>query len=131
MNCFSQSVCVVWHNTILHFLLHSYCVRHHTLDFSELIKTVAGDANEVRLVDGGLATSTILGTSSCVAVDASGNIYIAVSYNNRIRMVMKSTGIITTVAGTGYSGFSGDGGLATSATLYRPCGVDVDATGKM
>ena len=72
-----------------------------------------------------------LGTVFGVAVDASGNIYMAEAVNHRIRMVEKSTGIITTVAGTGTIGFSGDGGLAVSATFRYPYGVAVDATGNI
>jgi hypothetical protein len=60
-------------------------------------------------------------------VDTAGNIYIADYGNNRIRKVTASTGIITTVAGNGTSGYSGDGGLATSAELNGPNGVAVDA----
>ena len=59
-----------------------------------------------------------------------GNIYISDLYNNRIRKVTVSTGIITTIAGTGASSFSGDEGAATSATLYYPSGVKVDSSGK-
>jgi trimeric autotransporter adhesin len=92
---------------------------------------VAGDAGKVRLMDGGQATSAVLGYPHGVAVDASGNIYIADTYHNRIHLVTKSTGIITTVAGTGSYGYSGDGGLATSAALYDPSGVAVDASGNI
>ena len=56
--------------------------------------------------------------------------YIADSYNNRIRKVTVSTGIITTIAGSSTSGsYSGDGAAATSATLYYPNGVVVDSSG--
>ena len=56
--------------------------------------------------------------------------YIADQYNNRIRKVTVSTGIITTIAGTGTSSYSGDNGAATSATLYYPSGVTLDASGR-
>ncbi len=56
--------------------------------------------------------------------------YIADSNNHRIRKVTVSTGIITTVAGTGTSSYSGDNGPATSAALYKPYGVAIDASGK-
>ena len=59
-----------------------------------------------------------------------GNIYIADQNNHRIRKVTVSTGIITTIAGTGTSSYSGDNGPATSATLYYPFGVAVDSSGK-
>jgi hypothetical protein len=58
-----------------------------------------------------------------------GNVYIADTDNNRIRMVTVSTGIITTIAGTGGTSYSGDNGPATSASLNSPCGVVVDSTG--
>ena len=57
--------------------------------------------------------------------------YIADSYNSRIRKVTISTGTITTIAGTGSTTFSGDNGAATSATLYWPHGVAVDASGRI
>ena len=96
-----------------------------------VISTVAGTGSYGYSGDGGLATSARFDNPRGVAVDASGNIYIADTYNNRIRMVTKSTGIISTVAGTGSYGYSGDGGLATSAALYYPYGVTVDASGNI
>ena len=57
--------------------------------------------------------------------------YIADRSNNRIRKVTVSTGIITTIAGTGTSSYSGDNGAATSATLNYPHGVAVDASGRI
>ena len=58
-----------------------------------------------------------------------GNVYIADFQNNRIRKVTVSTGNISTIAGTGSTTYSGDNGAATSATLYEPRGVAVDASG--
>ena len=55
--------------------------------------------------------------------------YIADSSNNRIRKVTVSTGIITTIAGTGTASFSGDGAAATAAALYYPAGVVLDSSG--
>ena len=60
-----------------------------------------------------------------------GNVYIADSSNNRIRKVTVSTGIIATIAGTGTASYSGDNGAATSAELYWPYGVAVDASGRI
>ena len=60
-----------------------------------------------------------------------GNVYIADTYNHRIRKVTVSTGIITTIVGTGTSSYSGDNGAATSATLYYPRGVALDASGRI
>ena len=68
---------------------------------------------------------------SGVAVDTAGNIYIADSDNDRIRLVTKSTGNINTIAGNGVSGYSGDNGPATSAAIYRPTGVALDTAGNI
>ena len=96
-----------------------------------IITTVAGTGSFSYSGDGGPATSATFYYPDGVAVDISGNIYIADTYNDAIRMVTKSTGIITTVASTSTSGYSGDGGLATSATLYSPRGVAVDISGNI
>ncbi len=58
-----------------------------------------------------------------------GNLYIAEYSNHRIRKVLASTSVISTIAGTGTGSFSGDNGQATSATLYEPIGVTVDTSG--
>jgi len=79
--------------------------------------------------DNGPATSAGLNEPRGIALDALGNLYIADYHNNRIRKVTVSTGIITTVAGTGASSYSGDNGPATSATLYNPKGVALDSAG--
>jgi trimeric autotransporter adhesin len=94
-----------------------------------IISTVAGNGYSGYSGDGGQATSAALNYSCGIAVDASGNIYIADTDSYRIRMVTKSTGIISTVAGTGSYSCSGDGGQAKSATLYNPRGVTIDASG--
>jgi trimeric autotransporter adhesin len=92
---------------------------------------VAGYGSYGSTGDGGPAVSAGLSSPDDVAVDTSGNIYIADSGNNRIRMVTKSTGIVATVAGTGSAGYSGDGGPATSATLSYPRGITLDGSGNM
>ena len=97
-----------------------------------LITTVAGVENTRGFSgDGGQATSAQLDSPAGVAVDASGNLYIADQYNYRIRKVNNTTGVITTIAGTSTPGFSGDGGQATSAQLDSPAGVAVDAPGNL
>ncbi len=58
------------------------------------------------------------------------NVYIADTYNNRVRKVTVSTGVISLIAGTGDTTFSGDDGAATSATLYYPLGTAVDSIGR-
>ncbi len=80
--------------------------------------------------DGGKATSAALVEPLNLAFDRAGNYYIADAAGNRIRKV-DTTGKITTIAGTGVSGYTGDGGLATAAQLYFPEGVAVDANGNI
>jgi sugar lactone lactonase YvrE len=76
--------------------------------------------------DGVPATQSALNLPYGLAFDSSGNLYIADTFNNRIRIV-DSQGIINTMAGNGTCGFSGDGGLATSAMLCSPFGIAVDS----
>ena len=93
------------------------------------VVTVAGNGIYGNAGDGGVATEASFGMLSSIAVNTTtGDIYIADSYYNVIRVVNISTGIINTVAGTGSSGYSGDGGLATSANLYSPTGISVHPT---
>jgi sugar lactone lactonase YvrE len=80
--------------------------------------------------DGMPATSALLFNPWGVAVDSSGNVFIADTNNNRIRKVT-STEVISTVVGTGQSGFSGDGGAATSAQLNYPQAIAVDVFGNL
>ena len=94
------------------------------------ITTVAGNGQQGYSGDGGPATAASLMSPAGVAVDAAGNLYIADTDNSRIRKVTPA-GTITTVAGNGQPGYSGDGGPATAASLLAPCGVAVDATGSL
>ncbi len=93
------------------------------------ISTVAGNGVRGFSGDGGAATSAHLALPTGVAVDSSGNLYIADQDNNRIRKVDKATGTISTVAGNGGRGYSGDGGLANETSLNNPIGVAVDSSG--
>jgi len=93
-----------------------------------VIATVAGNGSQMYSGDGGLATAAGLDSPAGVAVDSSFNIYISDTHNQRIRMVTFTTGIITTIAGTGVKGFSADG-PALSAELAHPTGVSVDNSG--
>jgi sugar lactone lactonase YvrE len=81
--------------------------------------------------DGGLATTAELDHPVCVAVDADGNLFICDPFNARVRRVDHASGVITTVAGNGTKGFSGDGGPATSAELQAPTGAAVDKSGNL
>jgi uncharacterized protein (TIGR03437 family) len=80
--------------------------------------------------DGGLATSALLNAPSSVAVDAAGNIYIAELNNARIRKI-GTNGIITTFAGTGVAGFSGDGGQASAAKFNFMLKIMTDSQGNL
>ena len=91
------------------------------------ISNVAGSYNEGYSGDGGTATSAKLNRPSDIAFDSNGNMYIADFNNHRIRKV-DTNGIISTVAGTGESGFSGDGGAATSAKISYPYGVAIGSS---
>src|SRR5688572_25245461 len=93
------------------------------VDTSGQATTVAGNSAFGFSGDGGLATAATLASPSGVAVDGAGNVYIADQSNHRIRRVDAATGIITTVAGNGIIGFSGDLGPATAASLTSPSGV--------
>ena len=93
------------------------------------ITTFAGNGSYRFSGDGGPASSAALNQPWGVAADAAGNIYIADTWNNRIRKI--SGGTITTVAGNGNGGFSGDGGPATGASLWWPAGVAIDAAGNL
>jgi hypothetical protein len=94
-----------------------------------VITTAAGNGTQGFSGDNGPATSAQLGLESGLAMDSADNLYIADSYNHRIRKV--SSGVITTAAGNGASGFSGDNGPAISAQLASPGGIAVDSLGNL
>ena len=95
-----------------------------------IITTIAGAATRGYSGDNGSAVKAQLAAPSGVAVDASGNVYIADTNNARIRKVSAS-GIITTIAGNGVQGYAGDGGQATTAELNYPCGIALDGAGNL
>jgi sugar lactone lactonase YvrE len=95
------------------------------------IYLVAGTGASFYSGDNGPATAATLNRPQAVAIDKMGNVYIADAGNNRIRKVNSSTGIISTIAGTGMGGFSGDGGHATSAKLLSPQDLCFDSKGNL
>ena len=94
-----------------------------------VITTVAGDGTAAYGGDNGPAIAASLNRPWAVAVDTIGHLYISDRSNNRIRRVDLSTGMITTVAGNGSNGYSGDDGPATSASIGGPGGITLDASG--
>ena len=98
---------------------------------SSIILTIAGAFNAGYYGDGTAATSALLNSPASVALDSAGNLYIADYYNHAIRKVTLATKIISTVAGNGTRGYSGDGSVATSAQLFLPWGVAVDSAGNI
>ncbi len=116
-----------------------------------IITTIAGTGTSSYSGDNGPATNAALYKPHYVALDSLGNslcwiyflfiffslhrypldnVYIADSYNHCVRKVTVSTGIITTLAGTGSNSYSGDNGASTAATLYEPWGIILDSEGK-
>jgi sugar lactone lactonase YvrE len=96
-----------------------------------MITIVAGTGAPGSSGDGRPAIIARLANPRGIAVDASGNLFIADTYNSRIRRVDAATGVITTIAGTGVQGFNGDRRPATSAHLSWPTDVAVDAAGNL
>jgi uncharacterized protein (TIGR03437 family) len=94
------------------------------------IAAIAGNGLLGDSPDGGPAVDASLGDPTGVAVDAAGNVYIADTFNSKIRKVTPD-GIISTVAGDGINAYFGDGGLATKATLYFPHDVTLDSSGNL
>ena len=94
-----------------------------------VITTVVGTGVQGYSGDGGPAAQALLNNPFDLAFDAGGNLFFADTYNHCIRRVDARTQVITTVAGTGEAGFSGDGGPATQALLNQPYGVVVDRGG--
>lgn len=91
--------------------------------------TIAGTGEKGYLGDGGPATKASLNLPHEIQFDADGNLYIAERDNHVIRKVQAKTGIISTLAGTGVAGFSGDGGAAARAQLRQPHSIAVDPLG--
>jgi sugar lactone lactonase YvrE len=126
------------------YIADAWCDRIRRVDTAGIITTIAGTGTSCGFKysgsfagDGGPATSAQLHQPQGVAVDAVGNVFIADTYNHRIRKVDAATGTITSIAGvgpTGYccvGGFSGDGGPATEAQVYQPSHLLFDGTGNL
>ena len=107
-----QNACVIWKITP-----------------AALVSVIAGELNHCGYnSDGGPAASALLNAPYGVALDSSGNLFIGDTSNNRVRRV-NTAGIISTVAGNGTCGYTGDGGSATAAEICTPLGVKVDPAG--
>jgi len=95
----------------------------------DIIQTIAGTGTKGYAGDGGAAPQALLSEPFMCAFDAQGHLYIAEATNHCVRRIDKVTGVITTVAGTGAPGYSGDGGPARRATLNQPYSLQIDANG--
>jgi sugar lactone lactonase YvrE len=93
--------------------------------YAQIITTVTGTGTAGFSGDGGAATLAQVNLPTSVCRDIYGNLYIADRFNHRVRKIDATSGNISTIAGTGTAGFSGDGGLATTAQLNQPIGVVV------
>lgn len=118
------------------YVFDCFNARVRVIKADGTIATIAGTGERGFSGDGGPATSAQL-SPQCgandpagLAVDGAGDVFIADTGNNRVRMVTPA-GVITTVAGTGIAGFGGDGGPATAARLYYPTGLAVDGQGDL
>lgn len=108
--------------------------NHHLIrkvDPAGYISTVAGTGEQGYSGDGAPATSAQMDSPTGLAVDPANNLYIADTHNQRIRKVSAASGIITTVAGTGISGFSGDGSAGILARLSNPGALALDQAGNL
>jgi hypothetical protein len=119
------------------FITDTYNNRIRKVDTNGVISTVAGNGTIPNFInpqigDNGPATNAELNTPEGICLDTNGNLFIADTLDQRIRKVA-TNGIITTVAGSGTSGYGGDNGFATSGTakIYNPTGVVVDSTNNL
>src|SRR5437867_12500744 len=95
----------------------------------DIIQTIAGTGTKGYAGDGGLAIQALMSEPFMCAFDAQGHLYVAEATNHCVRRIDKATGVITTVAGMGGLGYSGDGGPATRATMNQPSTLQIDTTG--
>ena len=99
--------------------------------YPQVFNTIAGNGAIGYSGDGGQAVNASFNNPQGIALDSAGNLYISDNQNYTIRKINAQTGVITTVAGNGFSGSSGDGGPATQAQLASPVGICVDAAGNI
>jgi len=112
------------------YIADSFNLKIRRVSPGGVISAFAGNGNFKFGGDGGPATAALMNEPSEVAFDQKGSIYISDTRNQRIRKI-DASGIITTIAGTGIAGFSGDGGKATAAMLNTPIGLAFDAAGNL
>ena len=97
--------------------------------YQQVITTMAGNAGYGFNGDGGPAINAQLSNPNGVAIDNLGNVFVADTQSNRVRMITKTTGVIMTIAGGGQYAGSGNGGPATRVSLNQPQGVAIDSMG--
>jgi uncharacterized protein (TIGR03437 family) len=105
--------------------------RIRKVDSYGAITTIAGTGQAGFSGDNGPAVQASINGPTAIKVDAAGNVYFSDSGNNRIRRIAATSGTITTIAGTGVAGFTGDGSPAVRATLNNPRGLAIDAAGNL
>lgn len=110
-------------------VLENRIIRINTTNGS--VEVVAGTGDYGFLGEGDLATKAVFNEPDGVAFDHAGNIFVADSANSRVRRIDRRTGIITTVAGSGKRGISGDGGSALEAGLENPSSIALDGAGNL
>ncbi len=112
------------------FVADTHNNRIRKISTSGIITTIAGTGTAGYNGDSIAATTAMINAPNDVTTDRFGNVYVCDASNNRIRKIDRY-GMITTVAGSSGSGFHGDGGQATAATLTLPAGIYIDKTGNM
>ncbi len=114
------------------YFTDTYSNRIRKVDaITTIVSEVGGNGSAGWSGDSGLATQAMLSSPNAIAISRSGDVFIADQNNHRIRKITHSTGIITTVAGNGNAGFSGDNGLAINAELNYPAGIAVDTSNNL
>ncbi len=114
---------------VILFIFLSFCVRAQTGDMR--VYTVAGSLTATTLGDDGPATAAQVWNTEGIWMDGSCNLFLSDMGHSRIRKVNTISGVITTIAGVGFSGYTGDGGPGTNAKIKAPYGLYADATGNV